>query len=274
MKNEGKAMVLKVAMASAVVLMLAACVAPASAVDFADNNQTYIEMANGAFYDPHGDDTYYFNFSKPGGGLKAIHITNSITNKNGAVYANQNLNGTFYISDTSKDPGCSDSAILMFGVPGAANTTNLALSITASGYNWTLTPTIMFPPSGSLTHYSNVSIGTFGNGHFLKNGRDLVNCKWRPYFDEDYPMYYGQNMTNTSDTYKVMFIDTGLGTLNATGLNLTDNGMIKVDYGVTGYNGNALFDIYTWCNQSKQGKSVSWTNRITGTGSSGWTIGF
>ncbi|WP_067048418.1 hypothetical protein [Methanofollis ethanolicus] len=272
MKNGKKATVLKVAMALAVLLMLAACIAPVSAVLFADNNQTYIEMANGAFYDPHGNDTYYFNFSKAGGGLKAIHITNSTTNSAGAVYTNQGLNGTFYISDTSKDPGCSDSAILMFGVPGGADTTNLALNITASGYNWTLTPTIMYPPS--VTYYSNVDIGTFGNSEFLTDDDDyLIDCTWRPYFDENYPMYYGQNMTNTSDTYKVMFLDTGLGTLKYN-TSLTNNGMIKIDYGITGYNGRALFDIYTWCNQSNQGKSVSWTNRVTDTGSNGWTIGF
>lgn len=273
MKNRKTPMVLKVAMASAVLLMLAACVAPVSAAEFVENNQTYIEMANGAFYNPYGDDTYYFNFSKAGGGLKAIHITNSTTNSAGAVYTNQGLNGTFYISDTSKDPGCSDSAILMFGVPGGADTTNLALSITASGYNWTLTPTIMYP--SSVTRYNDVDIGTFGDSNFLENDLELeqVDCTWRPYFDENYPMYYGQDMTNTSDTYKVMFIDTGLGTLKYN-TSLIDNGMVKIDYGITGYSGRALFDIYTWCNQSNQGQSVSWTNRVTDTGSNGWTIGF
>lgn len=271
MENEGRARALKVAMVSAVLLMCAVCVMPVSAAEFAGNNQTYIEMANGAFYDPYGDDTYFFNFSKAGGGLNAIHITDSTTNKNGGVYTNQGLNGTFYISDTSKNPGCSDSAILMFGVPGEADTTDLALSITASGYNWTLTPTIMYPPS--VTYYDSVDIGTFDEGRFLKNGRNLVDCNWRPNFDKSYPMYYGQDMTDPSDTYKVMFIDLGLGTLKYN-TGLQDNGMVEIDYDITGYDGRALFDIYTWCNQSKQGQSVSWTNRVTDTGSSGWTINF
>jgi len=267
-------MVLKAAMISAVLLMLAVCIAPVSAVDFADNNQTYIEMANGAFYEPYPNNTYYFNFSKSGGGLKAIHITDSTTDLDGDVYTNKSHSGNFYISDTSKDPGCSDSAIVMFGVPGVANTTNLELNIVASGYNWTPLPTIAYPQS--VTYYDSVNIGTFDNSHFLENDNADINCTWRPYFDDNYPMYYGQNMANSSDKYNVMFIDLGLGTLNATISNstLTDNGMINVSYTITGYDGDALFDIYTWCNQSKQGKSVSWTNRVIDTKSSGWIIDF
>ncbi|WOF15326.1 hypothetical protein F1737_00835 [Methanoplanus sp. FWC-SCC4] len=269
MKNSRKK-ILSLTAASAVFLMLALCVMPVSAVDFADNNETFIKMANGAFYNLSGDD-YYFKFTKEGGGLNAIHISDSITNSAGGVYTNKGLSGTFYISDTSKNPGCSDSAILMFAVPENADTMDLALSITASGYNWTLTPTIMYP--SSVTYYNSVNIGTFDEGDFLEIGNEDVTSIWRPYFDENYPMYYGQDMTNTNNKYKVMFIDLALGTLKYN-TNLTDNGMIKVQYNISGYEDNALFDIYTWCNQSTQGQGVSWTNRVTDTGSSGWTIGF
>ncbi|KUL01128.1 MAG: Nitroreductase [Methanomicrobiales archaeon 53_19] len=43
-------------------------------------------------------------------------------------------------------------------------------------------------------------------------------------------------------------------------------------YNITGYDGAAYFDAYAWNNQSNQGQGVSWTNKVIGTGSSGWAI--
>jgi len=89
MENKKKSTVLKVALASAILLMLAACIAPVSAVDaFTSNNQTYVTVANDDHvrFNVTGNNTYYYNFSKAGGGLKAIHITNSTSDNDGSVY--------------------------------------------------------------------------------------------------------------------------------------------------------------------------------------------
>jgi hypothetical protein len=271
MKSNEKRRMLGIVTASAVLLMLVVSLTPVSAAVFPDNNETMIKMANGAFYNSSGDD-YYFKFTKAGGGLNAIHIADSPASEDryGGVYTNKGTSGTFYISDTSKDPGCSDSAILMFGVSSDVNTTNLELNVNASGYNWTFTPIIMYPDS--VTYYDEVEIGTFDESDFLDIGGSDIESYWRPYFDEDYPMYDGQG---NLDTYKVMFIDLSLGTLKYNS-SLNYNGSIKVDYDINGFieDDYALFDIYTWCNQSKQGQGVSWTNKVIGTNSSSWTIGF
>ena len=69
MQSNGKTMRLGAMTASAILLILAVCIVPVSAVDdvFMDNNKTYAPVANdaGARFDIFWNDTYYFNFSKP-----------------------------------------------------------------------------------------------------------------------------------------------------------------------------------------------------------------
>lgn len=54
-----------------------------------------------------------------------------------------------------------------------------------------------------------------------------------------------------------------LGTLNESAYTppLNYNGSVRVDYTVSDYEGDAVFDVYAFNNQSKQGKGVSWTNK-------------
>lgn len=267
MKHEGKAMVLKVAIASAVLLMLAACVAPASAVDtFASYKETYVPVVNdnGARFDLFGNDTYYYIFSKSGGGFKAIHITNSTSDNDGDVYTGQSMLDTFYISDTSTDTQYHDDIILMFAVPSSANYSNLNLQLDVAGYQWTPTGDGTKPTLNNSNYNSSTLSEVFDNNDFL-NG----TSEWRPASLVDYPVYYSQNMSQY-EQFKFMLIDLYAGSVNQTGL--TDNGMVEVTYEITGYNGSAYFDAYAWNNQSKQGQGVSWTNRVVDTGSSGWAI--
>lgn len=267
MENKKKTLS-KIVIASAVFLMLSLCIVPASADGLPGHNETMITMTNGAVYNDTGDQ-YYFGFTKDGGGLNAIHISDSpeYAKKIGGIYGNNTNSGSFYITDMSKDPGCADSAILMFGVPENANLLGFSLDITASGYNWDLVGDGSFPSVTNNDHSDDVDIGTFTATDFT------YEDDYKPYFDPDYPLYY--DSPGGSD-YKLMFIDLGLGLLNTTPSTLIDNGSIKIDYEINeGYSGNALFDIYSWRNQSTQGdKVVSWTNKLIGTKSSGWTINF
>lgn len=254
--------------ASAILLILAVCIVPVSAVDdvFMDNNKTYAPVANdaGARFDIFWNDTYYFNFSKPTGGLNAIHITDSPSSLNGAVYTGQLDSGTFYISDTSTDTQYHDDVILLFAVPSTAGYSTLSLDVEVNGYQWTPTGDGSKPNLDYDDDYYRTLTETFNSTDFLSG-----TSAWRPAPLDDYPIYYGQNM-GANDQFKIMLIDLYAGSVNQTGLQ--DSGTVKVDYYLTGYEGAAYFDAYAWNNQSAQAQGISWTNRIIGTGSSGWAI--
>ena len=266
MQNNGKTMRLGAMTASAILLMLAVCIVPVSAADdvFTDNNQTYAAVANydGARFDIFGNNTYYFNFSKPTGGLNAIHITDSPSSLDGGVYTDRPASGTLYISDTSTDTQYHDDVILLFAVPSDAAYSNLNLLVNVSGYQWTPTGSGSKPNLDYDDDYYTTLTETFYSSDFLSG-----TSSWRPAPLDNYPIYYGQG---ANEQFKIMLIDLYAGSVNQT--SLRDNGTVRVDYNLTGYEGAAYFDTYAWNNQSAQGQGISWTNRIIGAGSSGWTI--
>jgi len=268
MQSNGKTMRFGGMTASAILLMLAVCIVPVSADNdvFTDNNMTYAAVANdnGARFDILEDETYYFNFSKPTGGLNAIHITDSPSSLNGAVYTNRPASGTLYISDTSTDTQYHDDVILLFAVPSGATYSNLNLLVNVSGYQWPPTGDGSKPDLNQNFYHASALSETFVSTDFLSG-----TSAWRPAPLDDYPIYYGQNM-GANDQFKIMLIDLYAGSVNQTGLQ--DSGTVKVDYYLTGYEGAAYFDAYAWNNQSAQAQGISWTNRIIGTGSSGWAI--
>jgi len=270
MKNRKIAMVMKATMTLAVLLMLAACVAPVSADNdaFPSYQHIYLPVENddGVRFNEVGNNTYYYNFSKAGGGLNAIHITNDSADKMGDVYTNQIAADTLYVSDTSTDTHYHDDVILMFAVPNSTNTSNINLQINAAGYQWTPTGDGSEPSIDPLSDYNSSTLSeTFTNDDFL-NGTSA----WRPSSSADYPVYSGQNVT-LNEQFKFMLIDLNAGSLNKTTA-LTNDGAVEVEYNLTGYTGDAYFDAYAWCNQSNQGQGVSWTNKLTSTDTSGWAI--
>jgi len=268
MQSNGKTMRLGALTASAILLMLAVCIVPVSADNdvFTDNNQTYaaVENDNGARFDIFGNDTYYFNFTKPTGGLNAIHITDSPSSLDGGVYTGQSASGTLYISDTSTDTQYHDDVILLFAVPSTAGYSNLELELVVNGYKWEPTGDGSKPTLDYDDDYYTTLTETFDSSDFL-----LGTSAWRPAPLDDYPIYYGQNM-GANDQFKIMLIDLYAGSVNQT--NLQNSGTVEVTYDISEYSGNAYFDAYAWNNQSAQAQGISWTNRIIGTGSSGWAI--
>jgi len=268
MQSNGKTMRLGAMTASAILLMLAVCIVPVSADNdvFTDNNLTYAPVKNddGARFDIFGNDTYYFNFTKPTGGLNAIHITDSPSSLDGAVYTGQSASGTLYISDTSTDTQYHDDVILLFAVPSTAGYSNLELELVVNGYKWEPTGDGSKPTLDYDDDYYTTLTETFDSSDFL-----LGTSAWRPAPLDDYPIYYGQNM-GANDQFKIMLIDLYAGSVNQT--NLQNSGTVEVTYDISEYSGNAYFDAYAWNNQSAQAQGISWTNRIIGTGSSGWAI--
>lgn len=263
MERKKRTVMSGIVIASAVFLMLSICIVPASAGTFSSYKQIYVPVENdaGARFDIYNDDTYYYIFTKSGGGLKAIHISDDYTNQDGAVYTNKGYSGTLYITDTSTDVQYHDNGILMFAIPymdylNASET--LELTITASGYNWIPTGDGL-KPSNPGSYQTDFFSETFDIGDFLPD-----TSEWRPSSSAEYPVYYGQNMANDEE-FKFMFIDLYLGTLNDTAL--TNYGAIMVNYTISDYEGDAAFDAYAYRNQSNQGQGVSWTNKLIGTGS-------
>lgn len=83
--------------------------APAGAPNFLANAQSmpsfdhiYVQVSNkqGAVFNDFGNNTYFMNFNKAGGGLNALHITTDPKNPDGSVTTTSSLTGTFYVDFT------------------------------------------------------------------------------------------------------------------------------------------------------------------------------
>jgi PKD repeat protein len=244
----------------------------AAAAPFPDYNNIYVNVANdqGVKYNAFGNNTYFVQFAFPGSGQNAVHISN--TNSGfGQVTETSAMNGTFWVTDTG-GKGYEDDVILMFAVNGTIPD-NFRLHVRASGSNWT--PIYASPgvnavvPDISVVNYVDGSINeTFGKSDFIY-GPTL----WRPCSDPGCPIFYGQNMGDTGNTFQVMYIDTRVGLLSKVP-GVTDNGMVKVEYSIENLHSRGVFDAYAWCHASNNGYDMmGWTSRTFESGSySGWSV--
>ena len=232
----------------------------------ADSNLTVANDA-GARFDAIGNESYnYFNSTSQSAtqGQNALHITTNISNSIGNVTFTNTQSGTIYFSDTG-GRGWDDNGILMLAINGTIPD-NFWVHITASGYQWT--PVLYYnKPSQSDLIYVIGSI----NETFYKSDFIYGPQIWKPCPAANYPIFAGQNMDDTTNTFSIIFIDlyAGLiGTNTPYYSSLIDNGMIRIDYEF--YNlpegSIAAFNAYAYCQDSKQGEGVRWTNRVTDSG--------
>ncbi|MBP1928145.1 hypothetical protein J2741_000692 [Methanolinea mesophila] len=211
----------------------------------------------------HNAGSNYIKFD--GGGLNALHLTTSPSEPYGQVTTTQSESGTFYVSDTG-GRGFFDDLILMVAVRGDVPD-DYSVRIRASGYRWTPTPVLNMPPTADNVSYAYASIDdTFTASDFIYGPQS-----WRPYNGPDYPFYNGQDLSASDETFRFMFIDLNVGAIgpNSQLPGLTDNGMAKIEYQITGEPCFTVFNVYGWCNQSNQGKGISWTNDVDGLSQSG-----
>ena len=206
----------------------------------------------------HGAGTQYVKFD--GGGQNALHITTSTADPYGQVTTNEEPKGTFYLSDTG-GRGFFDDTILMVAVKGDIPD-NFQIKIKASGYRWTPTPILNKAPSGDeVKHIPGSLTDTFTKQDLIYGPQS-----WKPCNAPDYPIYYGQDTSDPAETFRFMFIDLKAGLLgpnsNLTGL--VDQGMVKIEYEIENPGEMTVFNAYGWCNQSNQGKGISWTNDVAG----------
>jgi len=245
---------------------------PVAAEEIDPYKHVWLEMTNGARFadlsSGGANQSYYFKFD--GGGLNALHISNSSNLPYGQVTPGASTSGTFYITDTG-GRGFDDDIILMIAVQDKVPE-DLNIHINASGYRWQPTPILnQIPDEEAVVHINGSVDQDFTDDNFTLYGPQ----DWKPCSSGNYPLFV--NLEPFTE-YNLSFIDLKVGNL---GLNTTigysdsliNQGSAKVIYNISGIDGeNVAFNAYAWCNQSNQGKGVSWTNAITGTGASAWEV--
>ncbi|WP_265581906.1 PGF-pre-PGF domain-containing protein [Methanofollis aquaemaris] len=250
-----------------VILLLAACAVPVAADDVGG-----ITMPGTSNFDLQLSDglTKFFKFE--GGGLNALHIsTDPESEPYGQVTTTEEQSGIFYLTNTG-GRGFTDDMILMIAINGTIPD-DFALHIRASGYQWTPTPVVNAPPAADEVEYVD---GTY-EGTITKDNFVYSPQTWKPAGNNQpgaYPIYYGQDVSDGSNPFHTVYIDLHAGTLGENSLieNLRDNGAVKIEYEFENLPTYASFNSYGWCNQSNQGLGISWTNRVSGVGSSGYSV--
>ncbi len=240
------------------------------------------EIANLAFANqPVGYYCFKFNQTWEGG-LNALHIASSSADlpNYGDVSTTTSQSGTFYITDTG-GRGYQDRAILLVGVMGEIPD-DFEIHIQSSGYYWTPSGELQTPPLLSqITYRTGAVDDTFTKTDFVYGPQT-----WKPVGEYaepyDYPLYYGQDTSDTTNPFKLMFVDLKAGPLGPNSKYdredsidasaLIDKGAVKVEYTVTKLDTVVVFNVYAWNDNTNQGQGISWSNRLYGTGCSGYTV--
>jgi hypothetical protein len=257
----------------AAVVLTAFTVAAAAAADVAGetipgSKHVHIRVANddGARFDLFGNDTYYIKFD--GGGLNALHVTTDPLVPFGQVTKTRAANGTFYISDTG-GRGFFDDLVLLVAVQDPIPD-DFSVRLRSSGYTWTPTADLNRPPDASaLTFHDSALDETFTLADFRYRPQS-----WKPSGPENYPVMEGVDPATSTAAFRFLFVDLGVGALglNSDQARLKYNGTARVEYTLSNTTSPISFNVYGWNNQSNQGQGISWTNRVTGEGSSGYIV--
>lgn len=268
---------------------LAATVGTVSAyTQISTNKNVDLTVANNAKFDVYSNNQYNF-FSanqNPGQGLNALHISSDPTNLYGDITNETytaNTPGTFYLTDTG-GRGWDDDGILMIAVNGSiSELSNLNITITSSGYNWTPVTTGTYPAYNATTRDG--IIQSFTASDFNSNTTGYSST-WKPCPYTNYAIYDGQNVANSSE-FHIIFVDLHAGIIGSSTLaredwssaNVINNGALEVTYTISGLPSSSMvaFDAYAFCNSSNQGQGIRWTNSVNTdgnrtTGTSGYNI--
>jgi hypothetical protein len=224
--------------ATGLVVMMVLCVMPASALITVPYKHSFVEVANeyGPLYDldgaVYGAGNNGTYYMKFDGGGLNALHITTSTGSPNGQVTNSTSAIGKFYVSDTGGRGYDDDIILMFAT-NATLSSDFSIKINASGYQWEATGL-------EPTSYA-------------------------------YQAGALQEMADTENTFQIMFIDLNVGVL---GLNSTleGNGMAQVDYKIGNFTGFGAFDANAWCLHSNQGQGISWTNRVEGTGSSGYTV--
>jgi PKD repeat protein len=198
-------------------------------------------------------NTYFLYFDTAGGGLNPVHLgtTNvfdtSSTGNNiyGTVATSRNQSGTFYVTFTGGQGSFADG-ILMLAVNGTIPD-DFSVHIKSSG------------PTGGMEE-------TFDKSDFIY-GPQI----YKPSSSAGYPIFYGQNMSDTGNTFQLMFIDL------KSDAEYSATGFTTVDYSFNNLTTFAAFNVYGWQISDNHGTGIHMTNDVTASpggagGSSGYMV--
>ncbi|WP_220682808.1 Ig-like domain-containing protein [Methanofollis formosanus] len=227
-------------------------------------DDVYLKVANdeGARFNDFGNDTFRIKWT--GGGLNAVHISNSSGYMQyGQVTNTHDQSGTFYVTETG-GRGYHDEIFLCVAVNGTIPD-DFKVHIRADGYQWVPNPIPHAEPAPGTEHYEPVTLDEW----FTKDDFIYGPQTWRPAAETRYPVFPGQDLSDTSNTFRLMFVDLNGGILRAHPL--------RVQYEVENLNTLLAFNVYGYCKNADPGvyNLTSWTNRLTGpypTEFSGWYV--
>ncbi|MCK9278839.1 MAG: hypothetical protein M0P22_12215, partial [Methanoculleus sp.] len=197
------------------------------------NKDVLLQISNDgtARFNDYGNNTYHFFSPGQSGtqGMNALHITTDASSSQYQVTVSNDQAGVFYLTDTG-GRGWDDDGILLLAVNGTIPD-SFRVTVKASGYQWTPVLTGTYPAFGDVTYVSEALNETFTKDDFLY-GPQI----WRPCAATNYPIFDGQDMTDTENTFSLLFIDLNAGILGANALSqpsfagqsVTDNGALKV----------------------------------------------
>lgn len=228
-------------------------------------DDVFLTVANdaGVHFNDFGNNTFHILWT--GGGLNALHISNGTPNYLGLYCfgeptSTSDQSGTFYITTTG-GRGYQDDDFLCVAVNGTIPD-EFRLHIVATGCQWTPSTAARTIPD-AITYNA-----TTLDEWFTKDDLIYGPQTWRPAAGTTYPLYYGQNVSDTSNQFRMMFIDLNGGIL-------TDYPM-KVQYEFQYMNTSASFDVYGYAQHPDTDVYYvnSWTNCLTKAvgDNSGWYV--
>ncbi len=261
------ALLVLVALLGAALIVTATSAADVGGETIPGTKHVHIRVANedGARFDLFGNETYYIKFD--GGGLNALHITTNPLEPFGQVTKTAAGNGTFYIAD-SGGRGFFDDLVLLVAVREPLPD-DFAVHLRSSGYTWPPTTELNRPPElSALTYHEPGLDETFDRSDFR-----YAPQSWKPSGTDNYPVMEGVD-PSSGTAFRFLFVDLNVGALglNSDKPGLKFNGTARVEYTLANTSSPASFNIYGWNNQSNQGQGISWTNRVSGTGSNGYIV--
>jgi len=224
-------------------------------------NNIFVTMANdgGIQYNIFNNNTYNIRFEGVDRGLNALHISTDPAVNFGQVTTTDSRTGTFYATD-SGGKGYEDEILLMVAVNGTIPD-DFSIRITSDGYTWTPNTASNTAPDLSTVTYRPVALDeTFTKEDFIYGPQT-----WKPTGNEvDYPVYYGQDLNDKTNTFRMAFIDLKSGVLRPNTA-LQNQGAVRINYTIRNPGPLTAFNVYGYCNQSNNGNDmVAWGNALVG----------
>ena len=226
------------------------------------NSTTPISDYNDVYINTTDNTSYYMQDLGSGGGLNAVHVSaNSTSGANYGQYTiTSNQSGVFYVTDTG-GRGYQDDVILMIAVNGTIPD-DFAVHIKASGYTWTPTDARDTAPDISSVTYQAVTIDkTFYKSDFIYGPQNWKLAGG----DTAYPIFYGEDMNDSSNMFYILFVDLHAGLLGSNypgGNTFINYGNVKVNYSFDNLYSLAAFNVYSWNANTTHGQGMGWTNSI------------